>query len=503
MNIPVLQILDSLTVNERQIADAEKRTYLNEVVADYCLRLYEDKNEQALLAASERLLNCSKVWCCDDYVESHVTDITFVAHCRSRFCLHCQKLRQASNLSKFVPLLVDVAENYDLYLAEFTIPNIPGHRIHSSAKLMAQAFKRLIRFLNGRDKIAGIDFSKYGFYAALRTFEITYKVAVSKTGELYNDYHPHYHVIFALKKGLVLEKNIVNDFSYNYGVLENKFSEFEVLIQKLWYLLVESERTKLYAYEDTIRKLGSPLSKNSFIAKLFPNGAKRSRTGGKGKKGSNITKQAIEALELGYSCMFDKIAEDDANNLKQFCEVFKYAFKVTSEDSELFSYEQFVELYYGLRGVRTTQGYGAWYNLKLDEEDDTLNEFYPILVAFLRSKETPYSVKLELSDVAERVKNRSTVFITKKNLNRWFRQLSEDDKRILKSEMGDVTPYTPLFENKTFYITDLAKAYYRYLEVRRTSPLFADVREKQARAEAEKKPLKLTVEQLSFLESIF
>lgn len=492
------EILEMLSIERDVIAETLGSTRLNKTLSEYYLRLYHEYNIDTALSESERVLECSNKWLCDCYEQSNVSDVKYVSHCRSRFCLTCQKLIQGSRLNRFAPILVDAARTYDLYHIVFSIPNVPGVKLKAAVRLMAKAFKRLIIFISGRKNIAGLDFTPYGFYACLRALEVTYHTKVRKNGTIVDDdFHPHYHCIFAFKKGLVFEKTEINAFSYDDGILTDKFSKFEVLIQKLWRLIVDSEREKVYRYVEVTDKLGKSLPITHPLYGKFTAKPKK-----KNKRDGAITLAAIDSLELGYSCKMSYI-EPDEDKLN-FYEVFKYAFKITSEEQELFTYNQFVSLYFGLKNIRTIQGYGAWSKLKsADDFDDSVDEFYGVLIGYLRQREQPYVKQFDLNGVLDAIDNSETVFITKKSLMQWLKRADERQREEFAENLGNPQPFTASEKHRKVYITDIMNAFYRYLTAKRTSDLFADIREQERKAKEEKQVLTLTPEQLSFLNSIF
>lgn len=137
---------------------------------------------------------------------------------------------------------------------------------------MFKSFKSLNRYLNNDLKIKGLDFEQYSYIGAIRSLEVTFKG---------DNYHPHLHCIFAFKSPLMNYRYIENTFSNSKKNGHRKFTDFEVLLQKIWSLL------------------------NNKI---------------------KVTKKNIEELELGYSCTVDDIDESSAY------EVFKYMTKVLTKN---------------------------------------------------------------------------------------------------------------------------------------------------------------------------
>ena len=104
----------------------------------------------------------------------------------------------------------------------------------------------------------------------------------------FDDYHPHLHCLLILKKDLGLHKYIIHpSYSYNHGIFSGrKFSDFEILIQKIWWLLVNGNKVQL---------------------------------------------DKIDVVPEGYSCTLD-LTED-----KEWHEVFKYVTKLTKDGARVWS----------------------------------------------------------------------------------------------------------------------------------------------------------------------
>ena len=499
MNIDFESILKSYedySISYEEIVDAENRTAYNVIVSEYLFRLHEEYSKWNYLSESQRLFDCSKKWLIDNYPKFNISDVRFVSHCRSKWCLHCQKLRQASRLARFEPLLTETAERYDLYHIVLTVPNVPGVKLKAICKkVLPQAFKRLVRIFRSKDKIKGLDMSRYGFHAALRSMEITYKDKYLKDVSVVTSYHPHLHCIFALKKGLDFEKVHENDFSYDYGTLKTLYSDFEIMLQKLWRLIVDSELDAAYNPVAMTDALGDPLPKSHPNYGKFVEKPKK-----KNKKDGAVTLKALNALEQGYSCKADLIEHDEEDNRKDFLEVFKYACKCTSEDARLFIYEQFKWLYFALENVHVMQGYGAWARVKCDEEDESLGEFYKIFISYLRQRDIPIPQVLNLADVKKHIEDKSMIFITRKCIKQWLKRSDEAVRQAAETAFEGVKPA----ELKPRYFSaNFTTAYYRFLKCRNDSPLFADIREREEKSRQEKQLLVLSSEQMSFLDSIF
>jgi len=178
----------------------------------------------------------------------------------------------------------------------------------------------------------------------------------------------------------------MNRYSYDkYGRKPVRaFSDFEIMIQKLWYLLIT----------DTIE---------------FENKSKEDNT-----RRKKITKKRLDDLEIGYSCMIDEFADGD------FHELFKYMTKSDGIDnkedgeSSIMTYLNFKTLFYSLHRVRQIQGYGVFFNISDDDSFmDEVAEEYERIINALREKEKPESASETVQALLE--DNEYTI-ISKKQL---------------------------------------------------------------------------------------
>lgn len=345
--------IDNIKIDATHVANSKLNREYNKKIIDYYNYFLE--NEQFLVFKKETLMhkrdsisNCNKVWILDYYKNLNIKKIHKIHLCKDKYCTNCKKVVQASRMAKYIPNL-EPYNNY-LYHLTLTLPNVDGNQLRMTIKNMAKAFKKLIIFLDGRKKIKGLDFSCWGYEGAVRSLEITFKG---------DNYHPHYHVAIAFKS-LNLHKYIVNNFSYNYrnGIKEMKkvFSDEEVLIQKIWYLLLNNKTVNL---------------KN------------------------------INELDLGYSCNMDLFRPNE------YQELFKYMTKGTDEDNNVLSYQNFVTLMYSTYRLKQIQGYGCFFNFTDDGDTEKLVDMYNEYVEYLEKNDNPIRTHefLSLSDKNKIVEN--------------------------------------------------------------------------------------------------
>lgn len=331
------------------------KSYNEDVIIDYYYRLQSEMPELNLSNKIHSLETCNSFWLLDVYRKQKVKDFKKTNLCKDKFCNNCKKVKQASRMGRFIPQIENIKDDYSLSLLTLTLPNCNGDDLDLTIKKIFKGFKKLNRYLNGDLKIKNLDFSKYGYAGALRSLEVTFKG---------NSYHPHLHAVVALDKGYSKFKEIkendsfhLNSYSYHNtfknGVriqeLKRAFSDFEVLIQKIWYLLMNNQK---------------------------------------------VTLNAINSIKEGYSCTLDDIQDTS------YYEVFKYMTKATDENNNVLTYDNFKTLYFALHRVRQIQGYGVFYNFK---DDDTIvndvDEYYDVLVNILKSKEDPEEVSQTPQDL--------------------------------------------------------------------------------------------------------
>ena len=357
-----IQDLKGIEVKKDFIKDILKNNkYNQEVILDYYYRLHSEDPTLNLTSKLENVANCNSWWLLDHYKEQKVKDFKKTNLCKDKFCNNCKKVKQASRLSNFMPLIDQYREDKYLYHLTLTVPNCKGSDLHETIKTMFESFRRIIRYLALDKKIRGLDFEQYDYIGAIRSLEITFKG---------DNYHPHLHCILGFNKPLINNKYIENTFSNSKKNGHRKFTDFEILIQKIWYLL--NNKTK-------------------------------------------VTKKNIEELDLGYSCTIDPIDESSAY------EVFKYMTKSTDEENNVLTYNNFKDLYYSLYRVRQIQGYGCFYNVKDDDSIiDQVDELYEVYIAILKSKENPLEVSQTPEDL---LKDNENIIISRKKIFSYLKKL--------------------------------------------------------------------------------
>lgn len=304
------------------------------------------------------LEECNNFWEIDRYDINKIKDFKRTNLCKDKFCSNCKKVKQASRMSRFIPELEKYKDK--LYHMTLTQPNVCKEQVKTTIKKCFKGIKKLIRYLNGTKKIRGIDFSEWQYEGAVRSLEITFHE---------NSYHVHLHVALVLNCEDINNKKYTNTYSYNYGVLKRLFSEKEILIQKMWYLIMNDIK---------------------------------------------VTKKAIDSLEAGYSCTIDKFTDNS------YAELFKYMVKDFTEAHSFMSYDNFKTLYYSLLNVRQIQGYGCLFNINDEDISEEVDEIYNSIIEELQKKETPVATVESPHDI---LSDSEYILISRKKIFQYLRTL--------------------------------------------------------------------------------
>lgn len=432
--IDYVYALEQLNLSREYMQKVLEKLAHNDLLFQYFKDLYNETNKIDYSKLSDNIKFCNSNWFMKRYDVPKIFDIQSINNCHSKFCSNCQKLIQASRLSKMTPHIESSVVTYDLYHLILTVPNVKSLELKSIISIMFEAFQKLIKYFDGRNKMEDMDFEFIGYSSAMKSLEITYK----ENGE----YHPHIHCILALKKDLEFVKDKVNDYSFNRGIFERYFSDFEIRIQKIWFLLINNiiqrnQKIKIakYNHNTNLSKLKNPIDvfKSfdellNFKVSVMPFESAKPNYKQTPKdfniKALKVTKQAIDKINIGYSCVMDKV---DDNN---YYEVFKYAFKLTSDEDSLLNYEQFKTLFFTTRHLRQVQCYGAWYKIKIDDSInmDTATALYMAVIEELSKNDKPVNVNLTLQKTLGYVDDLGYKVISKRKIYQYIKLLDEAEK---------------------------------------------------------------------------
>lgn len=347
--------VDDILVSKDFFKKIDRNNDYNEMIIRYYKKYNEEKQSKTINDRIENMIHCNKMFMFDKYEKQKIKDFKKTNLCKDKFCNNCKKVKQALYMSKFIPELEKYKDN--LYHVVLTVPNVEGKELRKTIKQMFKSFTYLINYLKLKKKIKGIDFECFGYKGAVRSLEITYTNV---------DYHPHIHAIVYLSN-LNLDKKFINDYSYNKGKLERKFSKEEIFLQKIFYLLLN---------------------------------------------GIKVTKNNIDYLNIGYACIIDKVSDNT------YYEIFKYISKMKSD--VIMSYDNFKTLYEATKSVRQIQGYGIFFNMSDDLNEDEIDKFYDDIVNFLKEKEEPIEIIENLKDV---ISDNNYKVISRKKVYKYIRNL--------------------------------------------------------------------------------
>jgi|GEM_PF-4410816 len=328
---------------------------------------------------------CSNMWF-NTYEEQGIKVLNGISRCSFILCHNCITNKKLTRLFKYAPVLDKAADDYDLYHAVFTLPNCRDFELTDFVANMHRAISSLIKLLIGENGIPRDEFKPYGIRAALRSSEITFDAKKRKNGK---EFHPHLHVIFAFKKDLELaslEKIHIHD-KYSYDSSDIKklnikryFSEFELLLQKMWFLILNFKNYNKRNLQD--------------ISYLDKHG---------------------HTVEHGYSVTLDRVTKiydetdlDENGNPKliknEYHEVFKYAVKGFDDNNNSISLSQLIAVYEALKGRRTMQGYGLWHKVSCDDTvDDSHHAARDIIEGYLNQQEEAVKTTDNINDVLKGV----------------------------------------------------------------------------------------------------
>lgn len=336
--------LADITVPKKMLESILKNREHNTPILNYYGRLIAEtdgSDKKTLSNNLEALKECNRLFFMDQYYGAKLKDFKKTNLCKDKFCSNCKKVKQASRMSKFMPLIEqELSKGLHAYQMVLTVPNVSGQHLQKTIKKMNGAYSLMNRYLQNQRKIKGLDLD-IGLIGAIRTLEVTYKK---------DSYHPHFHILLVCDRDLG-EKKHTNVYSFDrYKRRETRFfSDLEVTIQKLFKMFYE---------------------------------------------GIRVTKTNFDAIEVGYSAMIDKMQEGD------YLELFKYMVKGETEDKKFMSYEQFKVLIVALKGVRQIQGYGVFHSVKDDDSIDLeVDRLYDEFIKKLQEQENPESVWQTVQDL--------------------------------------------------------------------------------------------------------
>lgn len=368
-------------VDTDYLLDVHNNTKYNEVIVDY-FKKYSEEVEQHRKDTFGNIIKsidcCNKFFEIDKYSFNMIKDFKRTNLCKNKFCNNCKKVKQASRMSRYIPEIEQYKDK--IYHVTFTVPNCKGKDLKKTLKKMIASFSKLTRFINGTVKSSVYNFKLLGYLGCIRSLEITF------TGD---NYHPHFHCCFAFDN---LDLNKIHENCYSYDKFRKKdkklFSDFEIVIQKMWYMLINDIR---------------------------------------------LTKENFDLTEVGYSCNCDKFKEGD------YAELFKYMTKETDEKNNVLTYDNFKILYESTYALKQIQGYGCFYKINDENLDEEVEKEYVKMQLFLQSFETPINV---LERPIDLMQDNKYTLISRKKIFQYMREekpsIIESNYKKMIAEYGDI-----------------------------------------------------------------
>lgn len=336
-------------IDEEYFRDLKQHVSHNYQISEFYENLYRETDDFTFYNKSKSIDCCCKFWDVDYFRLQNVKDVKRVNLCRDKFCFNCQSMLAQKRQVKFGPILDHFRKDYMVVHMVVTVPNCEPEELLPLLDKMYKKFPYMMKYFKGQKKVSGINFTKYGYGGCVRGLEVTMN---NVTGQ----FHPHFHCMVLFRKGLDLTPKYINSFSYDNGQLLCKFSDLEILLQKVWFILMND---------------------------------------------CTVTEKSINQLREGYS-----VTCQDSEGYYHEC--FKYACKGAFDESKgafLYKEPTFRVLYQSLKNRRMIQGYGLLHNFNdLDGEilDDEVNEEYNQVIAKLRQIEEPILYIESLDEVIER-----------------------------------------------------------------------------------------------------
>lgn len=391
--IDLREVAQSVEEYDKIIRGQESNENVASICDDLSKLLREDDPDRAGAYGSRAssLRHCHHVMTFNHYPVSGIKDYQWTFHCRDRFCVLCAKDVANTRERKFDEVLKAMHEQYDLFHITFTNKNCLGDHalmalipeeyrdfmpLSKGIAWMTSRFKLLTRYLSGNAKIRGVDMKQYGYAGAVRSFEIGCDKAPL--------YHAHNHSIIALRKGVELPGENFNKYSYDIKTDSVKpFSDFEILLQKIWYLLLNGHKVLKQSKEKDAD--GKPMP-------------------------------TIDILPLGYSVRARRL------ELDEYHQIFKYAIKF--DKGAKMDISVFQDLDTALFRKRTVQAYGCFHGFKLgdDEIDDDNDAMYDVLVNELNKIERPVACVESPLEVRDNLKKQKYVYISRKRVRAFVRK---------------------------------------------------------------------------------
>ena len=358
-------MIDTLQIQYDTVHKNRRKAVANDVISECYTYLANEtvgKISSKYFVKADSIRKCYRYWDIDHYRKSRVKDVVKVQLCHDLFCINCQRRIAMKRQDKYEDILDTLRTTHDIYHVTFTVKDPYNYDLCATLDKMYSKFAYVIQYFQCKRKAKGFDFSRYGFVGAVRSLEIT--STYTREGI---KWHPHFHCFFVLNKKLKFDGANINSYSFDVGNTKVKrvFTDFEMLLQKMWYLLYE----------------GEPFVKENF-----------------------------DKLKEGYSCIVDKLSKS------KYHEVFKYVLKGTFKNDKFdHTYETFKILNEALTRRKIIQGYGVLNKFKFEEFIPN-DELYESFIQELQLIESPEFQISNVDEVLSELKDGDIRYISRSSM---------------------------------------------------------------------------------------
>lgn len=219
------RIIQSLKISNDLLVDTDIRKQYSDEIAKYFNRYFLETHNSRFEKISNKVADCNDFWFFDFFKANRIYDLQHVNLCSNKFCPNCQKMLQATRLRRYGTLIAEIAPRAYLCHLVLTIPNMKGDCLKDSVNCLLESFSKLNNYLRQVRKIKGINLD-WGYLAC------NCVLALDKT---FVDSNTEFFLI----------KKHINKYSYDKNILRNKFSDAEILIQKLWRCIYDNNYERM------------------------------------------------------------------------------------------------------------------------------------------------------------------------------------------------------------------------------------------------------------------
>ena len=139
------QDLQEISIDKEHLIEVINHKEYNKTIISYYERLSNEFN-LSLGNQIESISNCNSWWLLDHYVNQKVKDFKKTNLCKDKFCNNCKKVKQASRLTKFMPIINSLSEDKYIYHLVLTVPNCKGSDLKDTISKIFKNFNYYLKF---------------------------------------------------------------------------------------------------------------------------------------------------------------------------------------------------------------------------------------------------------------------------------------------------------------------------------------------------------------------